>query len=86
MDNKQDTLELLMKVGPYMQNDPRYVFDQPEYHMSEELREFAKAKSKEFRKDRGEIEMPAAQFKRQQLEKSRNAYKKAKENGTTKAL
>lgn len=46
----------------------------------------AKAKSKEFRKDRGEIEMTAAQFKRQQLEKSRNAYKKAKENGTIKVL
>ncbi len=54
MDNKQDTLELLMKVGPYMQNDPRYIFDQPEYHMGKELREFAKAKSKEFRKDRAD--------------------------------
>ena len=30
--------------------------------------------------------MTAAQFKRQQLEKFRNAYKKAKENGTTKAI
>ena len=30
--------------------------------------------------------MTTAQFKRQQLEKFRNAYKKAKENGTTKAL
>ena len=29
--------------------------------------------------------MTAAQFKRQQLEKFRNAYKKAKENSTTKA-
>lgn len=48
----QDTLELLMKVAPCMQNDPRYVFDQPEYFMSKELREYAKAKSKEFRKDR----------------------------------
>lgn len=46
------TLELLKRVGPYMQNDPQYVFDQPEYFMSKELREFAKAKSKEFRKDR----------------------------------
>lgn len=75
MDKAQETLELLMKVGPYMQDDPRYNFDQPEYRMS-----------KEFQKDRGEIEMTAAQFKRQQLEKSRNAYKKAKENGTIKAL
>lgn len=47
-----DTLELLKRVGLYMQNDPRYVFDRPEYYMSKELREFAKAKSKEFRKDR----------------------------------
>lgn len=30
--------------------------------------------------------MTAAQFKRQQLEKFCNAYKKAKENGTTKAI
>lgn len=45
-----DTLELLMKVGPYMQDDPRYNFDQPEYHMSRDLREFAKAKSAGFRK------------------------------------
>lgn len=30
--------------------------------------------------------MSAAQFKRQQLEKFRNAYKKAKENGTIKVL
>lgn len=44
-----DTLELLMKVAPYMQDDPRYIFDQPEYHMGKELREFAKAKSEEFR-------------------------------------
>ena len=46
------TLELLKRVGPYMQDDPRYIFDQPEYYMSKELREYAKAKSKEFRKDR----------------------------------
>lgn len=69
------TLELLKKVGPYMQDDPRYQLHQPEYRMS-----------KEFQKDRGEIEMTAAQFKRQQLEKFRNAYKKAKENGTIKVL
>lgn len=37
-----------------MQDDPRYVFDQPEYYMSKELREFAKAKSKEFRKDQAD--------------------------------
>lgn len=30
--------------------------------------------------------MTATQFKRQQLEKFRNAYKKAKQNGTIKAL
>lgn len=30
--------------------------------------------------------MTTAQFKHQQPEKFRNAYKKAKENGTTKAL
>lgn len=30
--------------------------------------------------------MTAAQFKRQQLEKFRNAYKKAKENGTINVL
>ena len=48
------TLELLNKVAPIMQNDPRYVFDQPEYYMSKELREFAKAKSKEFRKDQAD--------------------------------
>lgn len=50
---RDKTLELLMKansVAPVMQDDPRYVFDQPEYYMSKELREFAKAKSKEFRK------------------------------------
>lgn len=41
-----------MRVAPIMQNDPQYVFDQPEYFMSKELREYAKAKSKEFRKDR----------------------------------
>ena len=49
---RDKTLELLMKanpVAPVMQDDPRYVFDQPEYYMSKELREFAKAKSKEFR-------------------------------------
>ena len=45
------TLELLKRVGLYMQNDPRYIFDQPEYYMGKELREYAKAKSKEFRKD-----------------------------------
>ena len=54
MDKKQDTLEPLKRVGPYMQNDPRYVFDQPEYYMGKELREFAKAKSKEFRKDQAD--------------------------------
>lgn len=48
MDKTQETLELLTKVGTYMQDDPRYNFDQPEYHMSKELREYAKAKSKEF--------------------------------------
>lgn len=54
MNKPQDTLELLMKVAPVMQNDPRYIFDQPEYYMGKELREFAKAKSKEFRKDRAD--------------------------------
>lgn len=49
MDKTHETLELLKRVGPYMQNDPRYIFDQPEYYMGKELREFAKAKSKEFR-------------------------------------
>lgn len=48
------TLELLKKVALIMQNDPRYVFDQPEYYMGKELREFAKAKSKEFRKDQAD--------------------------------
>ena len=48
------TLELLKKVAPIMQNDPRYVFDQPEYYMGKELREYAKAKSKEFRKDQAD--------------------------------
>ena len=52
MDKTQTTLELLMKVAPVMHDDPRYVFDRPEYYMGKELREFAKAKSKEFRKDR----------------------------------
>ena len=37
-----------------MQNDPRYVFDQPEYYTGKELREYAKAKSKEFRKDQAD--------------------------------
>lgn len=46
---RDKTLELLKRVGPYMQNDPRYVFDQPEYYMSKELREFAKAKTAEWR-------------------------------------
>lgn len=48
-------LELLVKaapVAPYMQDDPRYNFDQPEYHMSKEFREFAKAKSRASREDR----------------------------------
>lgn len=49
MDKKQYTLELLKRVGLYMQNDPRYVFDQPEYYMGKELREFAKAKIAEWR-------------------------------------
>lgn len=66
------TLELLKKVGSYMQDDPRYNFDQPEYHTSKEFRKVS--------------EKSAAQFKRQQLEKSRNAYKKAKEKGTIKVL
>lgn len=48
------TLELLMKVAPVMQDDPRYVFEQPEYYMGKELREYAKAKSKEFRKDQAD--------------------------------
>ena len=84
MTSTQETLEILKKVGPYMQDDPRYIFDQPEYHMSKELREFALAKSKEFHLTEGKFEMTAAQFKRQQLEKFRNAYKKAKENSSTK--
>lgn len=55
MDKTRDkTLELLKRVGPYMQDDPRYNFDQPEYYMGKELREFAKAKSKEFRKDQAD--------------------------------
>ena len=49
-----ETLELLMKVAPIMRDDPRYQFDQPEYHMSRDLREFAKAKNKEFREDRAD--------------------------------
>lgn len=49
-ETRGKTLELLMKVAPYMQDDPRYQFNQPEYHMSRDLREFAKAKSKEFQK------------------------------------
>lgn len=49
-ETRDKTLELLMKVAPYMQDDPRYQFNQPEYHMSGDLREFAKAKSKEFQK------------------------------------
>ena len=56
-DTRDKTLELLMKanpVAPVMQDDPRYVFDQPEYYMGKELREFAKAKSKEFRKDQAD--------------------------------
>ena len=55
-------------------------------HTSKELREFAKAKSEEFHLTKEKFEMTATQFKRQQLEKFRNAYKKAKENGTTKVL
>ncbi len=50
MRDVSETLELLKKVAPLMQEDPRYNFDQPEYHMSKELREYCKAKSKEFRK------------------------------------
>ena len=83
---RYQTLELLKKVGPYMQDDSRYIFDQPEYHTSKELREFAKAKSKELHLTEEKFEMTAAQFKRQQLEKSRSAYKKAKGNGTIKVL
>lgn len=49
MDKTQETLELLKRVGPYTQNDPRYIFDQPEYYMGKELREFAKAKTVEWR-------------------------------------
>ena len=49
-ETRDKTLELLMKVAPHMQDDPRYQFNQPEYHMSRDLREFAKAKSKEFQK------------------------------------
>ena len=48
---RDKTLELLMKanpVAPVMQNDPRYVFDQPAYFMGKELREFAKAKTTEW--------------------------------------
>ena len=48
MDRKQDTLELLKRVAPIMQNDPRYIFDQPEYYMGKELREYAKAKTAEW--------------------------------------
>lgn len=51
-DMRDKTLELLMKanpVAPSMQDDPRYVFDQPEYYMGKELREFAKAKTAEWR-------------------------------------
>ena len=51
MDKTQEMLELLKRVAPIMQSDPRYVFNQPEYYMGKELREYAKAKSKEFRKD-----------------------------------
>lgn len=50
-DSQNKTLELLKRVAPIMQEDPRYNFDQPEYRMSKELREYCKAKSKEFRED-----------------------------------
>ena len=61
MDKTHETLELLKRVAPIMQNDPRYIFDQPEYYMGKELREFAKAKSKEFRKDRVKREVRVLQ-------------------------
>lgn len=38
-----------MKVAPVMQDDPRYIYNQPEYYMGKELREFAKAKTAEWR-------------------------------------
>lgn len=49
---RDKTLELLMKANPValvIQDDPRYVFDQPEYYMGKELREFALAKTAEWR-------------------------------------
>lgn len=39
-------------VAPCMQDDPRYIFDQPEYYMRKELREYCKEKSKEWRESR----------------------------------
>ena len=54
---RDENIRTIMKVNPVapvMQNDPRYVFEQPEYYMGKELREFAKAKSKEFRKDQAD--------------------------------